>query len=94
MDVYTKNGSISLKIESSASTVPTRAFTSNKELSIKRAEKGKEQIINALKEKGVDVAKIKIVSIRSFVGGPQYSIDYLQNKDKYEKYQYIKVSAY
>jgi hypothetical protein len=94
MDLYNKNGSINLKIVSSASTVPTRAFSSNKELSVARADKGKNQIINALKEKGADVSKIKIVSIKSQVGGPQYSIDYIQNKEKYEQYQFIKASAY
>jgi outer membrane protein OmpA-like peptidoglycan-associated protein len=94
MDLYNKNGIINLKIVSSASTVPTRAFSSNKELSVARADKGKNQIINALKEKGVDVSKIKIVSIKSQVGGPQYSIDYIQNKEKYEQYQFIKASAY
>jgi hypothetical protein len=94
MDLYNKNGIINLKIVSSASTVPTRAFSSNKELSVARADKGKNQIINALKEKGADVSKIKIVSIKSQVGGPQYSIDYMQNKEKYEQYQFIKASAY
>jgi outer membrane protein OmpA-like peptidoglycan-associated protein len=94
MALYNKNGSVNLKVESSASTVPTRAFKSNKDLSIARANKGKEQIINALKEKGVDESKIKIVSTKCLVGGPQYNIDYLQNKEKYERYQYIKISGF
>jgi hypothetical protein len=95
MELYTKNGSINLKISSCASTVPTRAFGgSNKQLAIARGEKGKEQILSALKEKGVDLSKVNIVSMKSQVGGPQYNIDYLQNREKYEQYQYIKISAF
>ncbi|HEX8517714.1 MAG TPA: hypothetical protein VF868_16060 [Bacteroidia bacterium] len=94
MELYKTNGIVNIRIESSASTVPTRAFASNKDLAIARAEKGKEQIITALKEKGADPSKIKIASIKSQVGGPQYTIDYLQNKAKYEQYQYIKASGY
>jgi hypothetical protein len=95
MELYTKNGRINLKIESSASTVPTRSYGgSNKQLSVARAEKGKEQIITALKEKGADLSKVNVASIKSMVGGPQYNVDYLQNKDKYEEHQYIKISAY
>lgn len=91
---YTKDGVLNIKIESSASTVPTRAFTSNKELSITRANKGKEQLLSALKDKGVDLNKVKISSMKSFVGGPAFSMDYLENKEKYEQFQYIKISAH
>jgi hypothetical protein len=94
-ELYTKNGSLNIKINSSASTVPTRAFGgSNKALAKARSEKGQEQILAALKEKGVDESKVKFVSIKSEVNGPQYNIDYLQNREKYEKFQYIKISAY
>ncbi|MCW3071685.1 MAG: hypothetical protein JWO44_1575 [Bacteroidetes bacterium] len=95
MELYAKNGKINLKIESCASTVPTRSYGgSNKQLSIARAEKGKEQILAALKDKGVDPSKIIIASMKSMVGGPQYSVDYLQNKERYEQFQFIKISAY
>ncbi|MCW3102642.1 MAG: hypothetical protein JWO09_1082 [Bacteroidetes bacterium] len=95
MELYAKNGKVSLKIESSASTVPTRSYGgSNKQLSIARAEKGKEQILAALKDKGADLSKVTVTSMKSFVGGPQYSVDYLQNKEQYERFQFIKISAY
>jgi hypothetical protein len=93
-ELYTKNGSIHLKIISSASTVPTRAFSSNNALAIARGKKGKEQVLAALKEKGIDESKIKIISQQAIVSGPAYSIDYLQNKEKYEQFQFIKISAY
>jgi len=95
MELYAKNGKVNLKIESSASTVPTRSYGgSNKQLSIARAEKGKEQILTALREKGADLSKITVTSMKSFVGGPQYSVDYLQNKEQYERFQFIKITAY
>lgn len=95
MELYAKNGIINIKIFCSASTVPTRAFGgSNKALAIARSEKGKEQVLTALKEKGVDESKIKFISIKSIVSGPQYNIDYLQNRDKYEQFQYIRISAF
>jgi hypothetical protein len=93
--LHNKNNVINLKIISSASTVPTRLFGgSNKALAVARGDKGKEQILAALKEKGIDESKIKFISVKSAVNGPQYNIDYLQNKEKYEQFQYIKVAAY
>ena len=94
VEIINKQGAVTLKIESSASTVPTRAFSSNKELAEARASKGKEQIMTALKDKGVDVSKVKISAVKASVGGPAYGVDYLQNKEKYEQYQFIRITAY
>lgn len=87
-------GTISIDITSSASKVPTRAFKSNEELAVKRSEKIKEQLIEALKGKGIDTSKINFVNVKSNVSGPAYSVDYHMHKSEYEKYQYIKVKAY
>ena len=94
VELATKNGSINLNLSSCASQVPTRAFKNNHELSEARAEKAKEQILIALKNKGIDASKITFAKIKSFVSGPLYSTDYLINKAMYEKYQYIKISAH
>ncbi|MCC6837892.1 MAG: hypothetical protein IT234_05070, partial [Bacteroidia bacterium] len=94
MELYTKNGVINVSLMSSASTVPTRAFNSNKALSIARADKAKEQLLDALKAKGVDANKINFVKVRSVVDGPAYNSDYILNRATYEKYQFIKISAY
>jgi hypothetical protein len=91
--LYNQNGSLKLNVVSSASQVPTRAFKSNKELSKVRADKGKEQLLTALKEKGIDLSKVTLENIKFFVGGPTYSIDYLMKKSEYEKHQFIKISA-
>ncbi len=95
MELYNKNGSVNIILISSASQVPTRAYSgSNKKLAVARAEKGQEQLLTALKEKGADESKIKFVKVTSSVGGPTYDIDYLLNRDKYEQYQFIKIKAY
>ncbi|MBL7889097.1 MAG: PD40 domain-containing protein [Bacteroidia bacterium] len=94
MDLYAKNGVINVSLMSSASTVPTRAFSSNKELSVARADKAKEQLLEALKAKGVDASKINFVKVKSVVDGPAYNSDYILNRATYEKYQFIKISAY
>ena len=94
MELYSKNGSININLSSSASQVPTRAYKSNKELAVVRAENAKQQLLNALKDKGADVSKVNFVKVKSYVAGPQYNTDYLINNSLYEKYQFIKVSAY
>jgi hypothetical protein len=93
MELYKENGKINFNITSCASQVPTRKFASNKELSTARADKMKEQLLTALKEKGVDAVNINFVKVKSIVGGPTYNADYLTNKAVYEKFQFVKVSA-
>lgn len=93
-ELYTKNGNINITIISSASQVPTRAYKTNKELSIVRAKTAQEQLLTALKEKDIDVSKVNFVKVNSRVGGPNYNTDYYINKDLYEKFQFIKIGAY
>jgi hypothetical protein len=47
-----------------------------------------------LKEKGIDASRVVFIKTKSFVSGPQYNLDYLINKEQFEKYQYIKLTAY
>ena len=94
VELYKKNGNINITIVSSASQVPTRAYKTNKELSIARSKTSKDQLLNALKENGVDSSKVKFVKVSSVVGGPIYNTDYFINKAVYEKFQFIKIGAY
>ena len=80
-----------VKVMSSASQVPTHAFSSNKELAKSRAENLEAKIKADVAAKGGDASKIDFKSI-SQVRGPVYEGDY-QNKEKYGKYQYVKVIA-
>ena len=89
-----KNGNVTIEINSSASKVPTKTFGTNEALAKSRSTKIKEQLLTALKAKGIDESKIKFNSVNSQVSGPSYNADYLTNKKEYEKYQYSKVKVY
>ena len=93
MELYKQKGTISITIESSASRVPTKAMGGNKELSVTRNNKIRDQLKKALSENGVSENKIVVTKVKTVVDGPAYKNDYLKNKAEYEKYQYIKVTA-
>ncbi len=80
-----------VKILSSASQVPTHAFSGNRELAKKRAENLEVKIKAAVTAKGGDANKIVFKQIAE-VRGPVYSGD-SQNKQKYGPFQYVKVIA-
>ncbi len=87
------NGTVDMVFESSASKVPTTTYKTNENLTLKRAEDAKTRVFEALKAKGIDTTKVKIVAYSTLVQGPEYNDDWKTNKDTYEKYQYIKINA-
>ncbi len=87
----TKECNPTVKISSSASQVPTHAFSTNKELARSRADKMEEKIKAAVTTKGGDAGKIvfrKVAAVR----GPIYEADY-KNVKKYSPFQYVRVIA-
>lgn len=87
----TKECEPTVKIMSSASQVPTHAYSNNKALSVSRTDKMEERIKSAVTAKGGDANKIKFVKIAS-VRGPVYEGDY-KNTKKYSPFQYVRVIA-
>ncbi len=87
----TKECSPTVKILSSASQVPTHAFSSNRELAKSRAENLENKIKADVAAKGGDASKIDFKLVYR-VRGPVYEGDY-QNREKYGKFQYVKVIA-
>lgn len=87
----TKECNPTVKIMSSASQVPTRAFNGNRDLAETRANKMEEKIKAAVTAKGGDASKIVFSKI-SAVRGPIYESDY-QNTKKYGPFQYVRVIA-
>jgi hypothetical protein len=86
-------GSATIRVESSASNVPSSRFENNTELTGWRNTTASQQIINALKSNGFDEGDdYKFSKPTELVQGPQYQND-AWRKDKYEPYQYIKVFA-
>lgn len=80
-----------VKIMSSASQVPTRKYSNNRELAESRADKMEEKIKAAVSAKGGDASKIEFKKI-SAVRGPVYASDY-KDKKKYMPFQYVRVIA-
>lgn len=88
----TKECNPTVKIMSSASQVPTKAFGgNNKKLASSRADKMEEKIKAAVTAKGGDASKI-IFKKHAAVRGPIYEADF-QNTKKYSPYQYVQVIA-
>ncbi len=88
-----KDPSLEITIESSASTVPTKTFRSNENLAELRAKEAKEKIISSLKNKGMKKTAIHFAEPKTVVQGPEYKDDFIQNRTTYEQYQYIKVKV-
>ena len=85
----TKECNPTVKIMSSASQVPTRKFSNNRELAESRASKMEDKIKATVAAKGGDASKINFVKI-SAVRGPVYASDY-KDKKKYGPFQYVRV---
>ncbi len=87
-----KQKTVIITINSSASQVTTRAFKDNHELAETRANKLEERIRAALSLKGGDVSKVKYVK-KSIVSGPAYEGDWDLGRAKYEPHQYVKAKV-
>ncbi|CAN5371621.1 hypothetical protein BH10BAC1_BH10BAC1_19820 [soil metagenome] len=89
----TNNPTFEIIIESSASTVPTRTFSSNENLADLRAKNAREKVLKALMKKGVKKSQIIFTDTKALVQGPEYKKDAIENMAIYEQYQYIKIKA-
>jgi hypothetical protein len=69
--------------------VPRRGKGGNKGLAAMRANNLEKKIKAALKEKGVNLSKVRFKKV-SGVNGPKYKGDWNLGKKKYEKFQYSK----
>ncbi len=93
IELIEKRGYAQIEVEGSASYVPTRTYKNNAELSEKRANDGKDKLMKELQKEGVDISKVKVVTMNNRVQGPKYEGDF-KNTEKYGKYQYLKMKAY
>ncbi len=82
---------IEVKINGSASKVPTRTFGTNEKLSKSRATSAKDKLLEALKNKGADITKLKVTKVNGKVNGPDYKGDYELNKEVYQTHQYVEL---
>lgn len=82
--------SVTIKIVSSASTVPTQTFGSNEKLAEIRAENMKYDLLDHFKKKYAE--RVNVVIVSSSVGGPEYADD-AENKSKYEPFQFVELKT-
>lgn len=82
---------IIVTITGSASKVPTKTYVTNQILAQKRVTNAKALLIESLKDKNIDLTRLKITE-NPIVDGPEYNFD-RGNKAKYFKYQYFSISV-
>ncbi len=87
-----QKGYVKLNIEGSASKVPTQTYDSNLILSSKRVENAKTIILETLKNMGYEEGAIRFDNLSTLVQGPNYSDDAQKKKDRYERFQYVRVT--
>lgn len=86
-----KEGKLIVKIEASASKVPTRTFGTNEKLANKRASVSRGEIEEYFKSKGIDIAGKITFEETAKVQGPNYKHDFKKNRNLYEKFQFVKI---
>jgi len=86
-------GKAEISIVGSASKVPTRTFENNQILADRRAESGKQKILDNAEKFNIDPSKLIFKSVKGLVQGPEYEGDFKEGADKYQKFQYIDVKA-
>jgi tetratricopeptide (TPR) repeat protein len=79
---------ITVNIYSSASTVPTKAYQSNEELTKMRAENLKYDLIAYFEENPAYKGRVNIVITSAIVDGPPYDAD-ADKLEKYTPYQFV-----
>jgi hypothetical protein len=81
---------VTIKVFSSASTVPTKAFSSNDQLAKLRAENMKYDLVSYFEKSKKLKGKTTVVIVSSQVQGPHYEKD-AGNRKKYEPFQYVQM---
>lgn len=79
---------VTVTIESSASHVPTKTFSSNEELAKLRAENMKYDLMNYFESDKATAGKVVVTVSKTLVQGPHYEQDG-KRTDKYKPYQYV-----
>lgn len=79
---------ITIRVFSSASTVPTLRYESNEQLAALRAENVKYDIVTYFQQKSKVSKFVNVVIVESSVNGPAYEND-SKNVEKYRPFQYV-----
>ena len=85
---------IRVQIESSASHVPTKSFTDNKELTAQRARDARSKMLDIFISFHADLNRILFQDDKTLVQGPAYTADYKKQMAKYLPFQYVKIRVF
>ncbi len=83
--------SITIKVSSSASNVPTKRYGTNQRLAELRAENMKYDIVDYFKRKKLS-DRVNVVIVSSVVAGPAYEED-AKNRPKYTPFQFVSMET-
>jgi hypothetical protein len=89
-----RNGDVKVRIESSASTVPTKSFSSNEELTRARAASARSEILKIVREAGAMEERLQFQPDDCKVQGPEYSSDYQKHPERFAAFQYVRVRVF
>ncbi len=82
--------SVTIKIHSSASTVPTQKFGTNDKLASIRAENMKYDLMAYFSKSKIADGKVNVVIVKSEVAGPTYDED-AGNEKRYRPFQFVEL---
>lgn len=89
-----KHKTIKIQIESSASHVPTKSFSDNRELTAVRAREARSKVLEILARFHADLSKVEFLDDITLVQGPAYSKDFKKQMAKYIPFQYVKIRIF
>lgn len=82
------DNTVTIKVASCASHVPTRKYQTNQKLADLRAENVKYDIVTYFQEKTKMANRVNVVIVSAVVDGPAYEND-KKNEEKYQPYQFV-----
>jgi tetratricopeptide (TPR) repeat protein len=87
-----QRNSFTIQIQSSASKVPTKAYSSNELLAQLRAENIKKELLLYIANNKNIAKKVTVEIVSSIVDGPEYLND-ASNSKKYQKFQFVSLKT-
>ncbi len=81
---------VTVKIYSSASTVPTQKYGTNEKLASVRAENIKYDLLTYFSKSKIANGKVNVVIVKSEVAGPAYQED-ARNEKRYRPFQFVEL---
>jgi hypothetical protein len=89
-----RHGDLKVRIESSASTVPTKSFASNEDLTQARAEAAKAEILHIILAAGAPENRLQFEPFDTKIQGPEYHPERKLSYKEFTPFQYVKIRVY